>query len=100
MSSAAVSASSTLVAGLPAGTGTPCRANSCLPWYSSRSMSGDGLYPRDVMGPPSDGHVAVVGTPPHGAGSHPNGTMPDPMALPTKVNWVTFDVYGTLIDWE
>jgi 2-haloacid dehalogenase len=26
--------------------------------------------------------------------------MPDPMALPSKVNWVTFDVYGTLIDWE
>jgi 2-haloacid dehalogenase len=26
--------------------------------------------------------------------------MPDPMALPGKVNWVTFDVYGTLIDWE
>ena len=22
------------------------------------------------------------------------------MALPKKVNWVTFDVYGTLIDWE
>jgi 2-haloacid dehalogenase/putative hydrolase of the HAD superfamily len=22
------------------------------------------------------------------------------MALPSKVNWVTFDVYGTLIDWE
>ena len=22
------------------------------------------------------------------------------MALPGKVNWVTFDVYGTLIDWE
>src|SRR4029078_12581725 len=26
--------------------------------------------------------------------------MPDPMAPPSKVNWVTFDVYGTLIDWE
>ena len=26
--------------------------------------------------------------------------MPRPMALPSKVNWVTFDVYGTLIDWE
>ena len=22
------------------------------------------------------------------------------MALPAKVNWITFDVYGTLIDWE
>ena len=22
------------------------------------------------------------------------------MALPSKVNWVTFDVYGTLIDWD
>jgi 2-haloacid dehalogenase len=26
--------------------------------------------------------------------------MPARMALPSKVNWVTFDVYGTLIDWE
>ena len=26
--------------------------------------------------------------------------MPALMALPAKVNWVTFDVYGTLIDWE
>jgi 2-haloacid dehalogenase len=33
-------------------------------------------------------------------GTRSNGTMPDPMALPSKVNWVTFDVYGTLIDWE
>lgn len=23
-----------------------------------------------------------------------------PMALPAKIQWVTFDVYGTLIDWE
>ena len=22
------------------------------------------------------------------------------MALPSKIQWVTFDVYGTLIDWE
>ena len=22
------------------------------------------------------------------------------MPLPAKVTWVTFDVYGTLIDWE
>jgi 2-haloacid dehalogenase/putative hydrolase of the HAD superfamily len=26
--------------------------------------------------------------------------MPRAMALPSTVNWVTFDVYGTLIDWE
>ncbi len=26
--------------------------------------------------------------------------MPDLMALPKKIEWVTFDVYGTLIDWE
>ena len=26
--------------------------------------------------------------------------MPGPMPLPSKVNFVTFDVYGTLIDWE
>jgi 2-haloacid dehalogenase len=22
------------------------------------------------------------------------------MAIPKQINWVTFDVYGTLIDWE
>jgi outer membrane protein assembly factor BamB len=27
-------------AGEPVGTGTPCRANSCLPWYSRRSTGG------------------------------------------------------------
>ncbi|MEA2306213.1 MAG: 2-haloacid dehalogenase [Solirubrobacteraceae bacterium] len=26
--------------------------------------------------------------------------MPALMALPSKVQWITFDVYGTLIDWE
>jgi 2-haloacid dehalogenase len=26
--------------------------------------------------------------------------MPGPMPLPSKVSFVTFDVYGTLIDWE
>ena len=26
--------------------------------------------------------------------------MPGRMALPKNINWVTFDVYGTLIDWE
>jgi 2-haloacid dehalogenase len=26
--------------------------------------------------------------------------MPAFMALPSKVTFVTFDVYGTLIDWE
>ena len=26
--------------------------------------------------------------------------MPDRMALPKNIQWVTFDVYGTLIDWE
>src|SRR3954468_4630971 len=39
MASAASSASSTVVAGRPSGTGIPWRAKSCLPWYSSRSMS-------------------------------------------------------------
>jgi len=31
-------ASDTAVAALPAGTGTPCFAKSCLPWYSRRSI--------------------------------------------------------------
>src|SRR4051794_27093198 len=26
--------------------------------------------------------------------------MPDRMALPKNIQWITFDVYGTLIDWE
>src|SRR4051794_21227656 len=38
MSSAPFVASSSEVAATPSGTGTPWRANSCLPWYSSRSM--------------------------------------------------------------
>src|ERR1044071_2731437 len=29
-----------------------------------------------------------------------DGTMPSRMALPKNIQWVTFDVYGTLIDWE
>ena len=37
-SSAAFTASGTVVAGLPSGTGTPCFAKSCLPWYSRRSI--------------------------------------------------------------
>src|SRR5918992_6252853 len=39
-SSAAATACSTVVAGTPLGTGTPWRANSCLPWYSRRSIGG------------------------------------------------------------
>jgi len=38
ISSAAATASSTVRAGRPLGTGTPWRAKSCLPWYSSRSI--------------------------------------------------------------
>jgi 2-haloacid dehalogenase/putative hydrolase of the HAD superfamily len=26
--------------------------------------------------------------------------MPDPMAIPKQITFVTFDVYGTLIDWD
>ena len=26
--------------------------------------------------------------------------MPPLMALPKNIEWITFDVYGTLIDWE
>src|SRR3712207_5537521 len=43
-SSAAARASSTECAFLPRGTGTPCLAKSCLPWYSRRSMSGRAAY--------------------------------------------------------
>src|SRR3954454_20673787 len=43
MASAASSASSTVVAGRPSGTGIPWRAKSCLPWDSSRSMSPSGV---------------------------------------------------------
>jgi 2-haloacid dehalogenase len=29
-----------------------------------------------------------------------HGIMPKPMAIPKQISFVTFDVYGTLIDWE
>ena len=38
LAAAASTASATDVAWRPSGTGTPCFANSCLPWYSRRSM--------------------------------------------------------------
>src|SRR5215212_7987490 len=63
-------ASCTVVAGRPEGTGTSWRAKSCLPWYSRRSMRGE------------------------------DSTIAARMALPKDIKWVTFDVYGTLIDWE
>src|SRR5512133_4372811 len=84
ISLAAATASSTVRAWRPSGTGMSWRAKSCLPWYSSRSMSGAGLYtPAAARRRPAvKWHNAR------------------PMALPSKVNFVTFDVYGTLIDWE
>ena len=39
-SSAGSSASGTVAAWRPSGTGTPRFLNSCLPWYSRRSMAG------------------------------------------------------------
>src|SRR5919202_4777577 len=41
--SAASTASGSVLAGRPSGTGIPWRAKSCLPWYSSRSMSPSGF---------------------------------------------------------
>src|SRR5881409_3734445 len=85
MSSAAATASSTLLAGLPFGTGTPWRANSCFPWYSSRSIGG----------PPHSSESSVSASPAKRAWHHPRA-----MAIPKQISFVTFDVYGTLIDWE
>src|SRR5919107_3550502 len=80
----AATASSSVWAFLPSGTGTPCFAKSCLPWYSRRSIGGR-YYP-----------------PPRWAayqrGAGPYRTLL--MALPKDVKFVTFDCYGTLIDWE
>src|SRR3954452_21156538 len=57
ISSAAATASSTVVAGEPLGTGTPWRAKSCLPWYSSRSIGG---RPSLSLRPAPDVRVAPV----------------------------------------
>ena len=68
----------------------PWRANSCFPWYSRRSISAA----RTLL----DGHNR--GAPTHTvAQPRADGIMPA-MALPKTVTFVTFDVYGTLIDWE
>src|SRR5919108_5892997 len=85
MSSAAATASSTVVAGLPLGTGTSWRANSCFPWYSSRSI---GAFPHS-------NESRASGSPADRAWHHPRA-----MAIPKQISFVTFDVYGTLIDWE
>ena len=69
--------------GRPSGTGTPWRANSCLPWYSSRSIGSGTLLPSTGTRPPE---TAMASCPPHGDSKN--------------VSFVTFDVYGTLIDWE
>jgi 2-haloacid dehalogenase/putative hydrolase of the HAD superfamily len=37
---------------------------------------------------------------PGGGAGRSHGTIRDRMALPKNIQWVTFDVYGTLIDWE
>src|ERR1700680_4929738 len=84
MRSAAATASSMVRAGSPAGTGKPWRGKSCFPWYSSRSIGGRGLYSTFIIGvhpPPARRHKLY-------------------MPLPAKTTFVTFDVYGTLIDWE
>src|SRR5579884_1196520 len=100
MSSAAAAASSAVCAWRPDGTGTSWRANTCFPWYSSRSIaathsSGSGL---------GGARRARVG----GARGRPPGPRrrrspwhhPGAMAIPKDITFVTFDVYGTLIDWE
>src|ERR1700680_65491 len=42
----------------------------------------------------------VCGGPPRSSGLRSHGIMPAPMAIPKQISFVTFDVYGTLIDWE
>src|SRR3954447_19035743 len=89
---AAETASSTVLAGRPSGTGIPCRAKSCLPWYSSRSIGGS-----DAI---EGSRRCFLPERPEGLGGARNGTMPSRMALPKNIQWITFGVYGTLIDWE
>src|SRR5215213_2124999 len=85
MSSAAATACSTVVAGAPFGTGTPWRAKSCLPWYSRRS----------IRGPDSSQRPRIEAS----SANRCHNAAPL-MPLPKEVTFVTFDVYGTLIDWE
>ena len=94
MSSAASAASSTVCACLPEGTGTPWRANTCFPWYSRRSMRGCTLvreWTRSALARGADDDRAQP---------CPRGIMARAMAIPKDITFVTFDVYGTLIDWE
>ena len=63
----------------------PWRAKSCLPWYSSRSIGRRGTL--------FDVHNWRFTKP-------PARSTPLHMPLPAKTTFVTFDVYGTLIDWE
>ena len=65
-------------------TFNPWRANSCLPWYSNRSIAA-----RDSNA--NEAHRAQGRRARHNA---------RPMPIPKNVTFVTFDVYGTLIDWE
>src|SRR3954447_16730083 len=98
-------AAGTVSAWRPSGTGTPCLAKSCLPWYSSRST---GVLGRRRSAPAAACavlHRRVRLSEPCGAGRDQNvplGIMPRPMALPKlkDITWVTTDCYGTLIDWE
>src|SRR5579884_676620 len=93
MSSAAAAASSTVWAWRPEGTGTPWRANTCLPWYSSRSIRGwtvVGRASRPSRRPRMAWKRRSLSPWHHGRA----------MAIPKEITFVTFDVYGTLIDWE
>ena len=76
----------TVLAGRPSGTGTPCFAKSCLPWYSRRSI--------ERLGCPA----ALQPAPAGGAGPYRNARSHG--HFPKDVQFVTFDCYGTLIDWE
>src|SRR3954452_24030272 len=64
-SSAASTASGTVLAGRPSGTGTPCFWNSCFPWYSRRSIEGR-YYPAPRRAPSPAGQDPTE-HPPHGS---------------------------------
>src|SRR6185437_6627887 len=93
MSSAAAAASSTVWAWRPEGTGTPWRANTCFPWYSSRSIRGWTVVGR---APSLSRRLRKTWKRASLSPWHYGRAM----AIPKDITFVTFDVYGTLIDWE
>src|SRR5919109_1584198 len=84
ISSAACRASRGVRTRFPSGTGIPCFEKSCFPWYSRRSTT---------AARPDAYHVR----PARQAISKANRRR---VALPKNVDFVSLEVYGTLIDWE